>query len=281
MAIIHFMYTNEKRVVSIVRAAQRKPVERQPKHPVHAGRDGERPQDECSFSFYNNRKSPKRTDRTVFPHPARTVRRAAARHRTSANKLCTDDSSEQLITLHHKPSPDHRRKKEQNDITLRIPVRHAKKLYPYMSYTIRVLKSGLRHLSCFTRARIILCVFADVRMTVMSCFAAWRKNCLICLLNIDGHRSTPPFERSWRRMSETVRRPTHMTRRARGRVSWFSVHLSCFYPSVVIGVSSAVAPSEPEAARDVAVSARLNRCHSVGDIPVNCLNLRTKYAGSS
>ena len=59
MAIIHFMYTNEKRVVSIVRAAQRKPVERQPKHPMHAGRDGERPQDECSFSFYYNRKSPK------------------------------------------------------------------------------------------------------------------------------------------------------------------------------------------------------------------------------
>ena len=233
MAIIHFMYTNEKRVVSLVRAAQRKPVERQPKHPVHAGRDGERPQDECSFSFYNNRKSPKRTDRTVFPHPARTVRRAAARHRNAANKLCTDDRSEQLITLHHKPSPDDRRTKEQNAITLRgrprgsrqatvphrIPVRHAKKLYPYISYTIRVLKSGLRHLSCFTRARIILCVFANVRMTVMSCFAAWRKNCLICLLNIDGHRSTPPFERAWRRMSETVRRPTHMTRRARGRVS--------------------------------------------------------------
>ena len=119
MAIIHFMYTNEKRVVNIVRAAQRKPVERQPKHPVHAGRDGERPQDECSFSFYYNRKSPKRTDRTVFPHPARTVRRAAARHRNAANKLCTDDRSEQLITLHHKPSPDHRRTKEQNDITLR------------------------------------------------------------------------------------------------------------------------------------------------------------------
>lgn len=119
MAIIHFMYTNEKRVVSIIRAAQRKPVERQPKHPVHAGRDGERPQDECSFSFYYNRKSPKRTDRTVFPHPARTVRRAAARHRNAANKLCTDDSSEQLITLHHKPSPDNRRTKEQNDITLR------------------------------------------------------------------------------------------------------------------------------------------------------------------
>ena len=112
MAIIHFMYTNEKRVVSIVRAAQRKPVERQQKHPVHAGRDGERPQDECSFSFYYNRKSPKRTDRTVFPHPARAVRRAAARHRNAANKLCTDDSSEQLITLHHKPSPDHRRTKE-------------------------------------------------------------------------------------------------------------------------------------------------------------------------
>ena len=119
MAVIHFVYTDEKRVVSLVRAAQRKPVERQPKHPVHAGRDGERPQDECSFSFYNNRKSPKRTDRTVFPHPARTVRRAAARHRNSANKLCTDDRSEQLIALHHKPSPDDRRIKEQNDITLR------------------------------------------------------------------------------------------------------------------------------------------------------------------
>ena len=231
MAIIHFMYTDEKRVVSKVRAAQRKPVERQPKHPVHAGRDGERSQDECSFSFYNNRKSPKRTDRTVFPHPARTVRRAAARQRNSANKLCTDDRSEQLITLHHKPSPDDRRIKEQNDITLRgrprwvtagyrptsysgpacqktLPlyiihdtcfekrletpivfyarpdntlrvVRHAKKLYPYISYTIRVLKSGMRHLSCFTRARIILCVFANVRMTVMSCFAAWRKNIVL------------------------------------------------------------------------------------------------------
>ena len=169
-----------------------------------------------------------RTDRTVFPHPARTVRRAAARHRNAANKLCTDDRSEQLITLHHKPSPDDRRIKEQNDITLRgrpvghgrrRPISYAKKLYPYISYTIRVLKSGLKHLSCFMRARIILCVFADVRMTVMSCFAAWRKNCLICLLNIDGHRSTPPFERSWRRMSTVVRRPTHMTRRARGRVS--------------------------------------------------------------
>ena len=233
MAVIHFMYMDEKRVVSIVRAAQRKLVERQPKHHVHAGRDGERPQDECSFSFYNNRKSPKRTDRTVFPHPARTVRRAAARHRNAANKLCTDDRSEQLITLHHKPSPDDRRIKEQNDITLRgrprwsrqatvphrIPVRHAKKLYPYISYTIRVLKSGMRHLSCFIRTRIILCVFADVRMTVISCSAAWRKNRLISPFRIDGHRSTPPFGRAWRRMSETVRRPTHMTRRARGRVS--------------------------------------------------------------
>ena len=190
MAIIHFMYMNEKRVVSIVRTAQRKPVERQPKHPVHAGRDGERPQDECSFSFYYNRKSPKRTDRTVFPHPARTVRRAAARHRNAANKLCTDDRSEQLITLHHKPSPDDRRIKEQNDITLRgrprwvtagcRPTSYSgpacqKTLPLYISYTIRVLKSGLRHLSCFMRARIILCVFANVRTTVMSCFAAWRK----------------------------------------------------------------------------------------------------------
>ena len=185
------------------------------------------------FLFIITANHQNRTDRTVFPHPARTVRRAAARHRNAANKLCTDDRSEQLITSHHKPSPDDRRTKEQNAITLRgrprwvtagavqhrIPVRHAKKLYPYISYTIRVLKSGLGHLSCFTRARIILCVFANVRMTVMSCSAAWRKNCLICLLNIDGHHSTPPFERSWRRMSTIVRRPTHMTRRARGRVS--------------------------------------------------------------
>lgn len=163
----------------------------------------------------------------------------------------------------------------------RRPASYAKKLCPYISYTIRVFRIALLHFSCYISAPAILCVFADVRMTVMSCFAAWRKNRLISPFRIDGHRSTPPFERSWRRMSETVRRPTHMTRRAQGRVSWFSVHLSCFYSSVVIGVSSAVAPSEPEAARDVAVSARLNRCHSVGDIPVNCLNLRTKYAGSS
>lgn len=181
------------------------------------------------FLFIITANHQNRTDRTVFPHPARTVRRAAARHRNSANKLCTDDRSGQLITLHHKPSPDDRRTKEQNAITPTgrprwvtagcRPTSYAKKLYPYISYTIRVLKSGLRHLSCFTRARIILCVFANVRMTVMSCFAAWRKNCLICLLNIDGHRSTPPFERAWRRMSETVRRPTHMTRRARRRAS--------------------------------------------------------------
>ena len=71
------------------------------------------------FLFIITANHQNRTDRTVFPHPARTVRRAAARHSNAANKLCTDDSSEQLITLHHKPSPDHRRTKEQNDITLR------------------------------------------------------------------------------------------------------------------------------------------------------------------
>lgn len=158
----------------------------------------------------------------------------------------------------------------------RCPFAHAGQ-----SHTKRVLKITLLHLSCFISAPTILCVFADVRMTVAESPAARRIKCSVPSVCIDACRFIPPFERSWRRMSETVRRPTHMTRRARGRVSWFSVHLSCFYPSVVIGVSSAVAPSEPEAARDVAVSARLNRCHSVGDIPVNCLNLRTKYAGSS
>ena len=147
------------------------------------------------------------------------------------------------------------------------------------------------HDTCFQNRATTLIVFyirTDNTLRVCECpndghelFCGMAENCLIYLLNIDGHRSTPPIERSWRRMSTIVRRPTHMTRRAQGRVSWFSVHLSCFYPSVVIGVSSAVAPSEPEAARDVAVSARLNRCHSVGDIPVSCLNLRTKYAGSS
>lgn len=155
MAIIHFMYTNEKRVVSIVRATQRKPVERQPKHPVHAGRDGERPQDECSFSFYYNRKSPKRTDRTVFPHPARTVRRAAARHRNSANKLCTDDRSEQLITLHHKPSPDDRRIKEQNDITLRGRPRWVTAGYRPTSYSgpacQKTLPLYIIHDTCFEK----------------------------------------------------------------------------------------------------------------------------------
>ena len=178
-----------------------------------------------------------------------------------------------------------RRKSAARNLVRIIPVWHSG---PACQKTLPLY---IIHDTCFEKrdgTPIVFYARRDNTLRVCECpndchelFCGMAEKSQICLLNIDGHRSTLPFERAWRRMSETVRRPTHMTRRARGRVSWFSVHLSCFYPSVVIGVSSAVAPSEPEAARDVTVSARLNRCHSVGDIPVNCLNLRTKYAGSS
>lgn len=107
------------------------------------------------FLFIITANHQNRTDRTVFPHPARTVRRAAARNRNAANKLCTDDRSEQLITLHHKPSPDDRRTKEQNDITLRGRPRWVTAGYRPTSYSgpacQKTLPLHIIHDTCFEK----------------------------------------------------------------------------------------------------------------------------------
>lgn len=157
MAIIHFMYTNEKRVVSIVRAAQRKPAERQPKHPVHAGRDGERPQDECSFSFYNNRKSPKphRSNGLSPSRPHSETRGATTPECREHARQRSSHSGDNIILLHKTQKPDDKgtkqkqRKIKGNAALLPTPDNRTRYVFSKsLYYTYRVLYPSRQYFAC-------------------------------------------------------------------------------------------------------------------------------------